>query len=172
MVKLKILVTGPFSAGKTTFIQNLSDIETVQTEELVWGDDARIKKLTTVGLDFGKVNVSDDLAIYLFGTPGQDRFDFMWEDLLVGSHGIIVMLDRSDWKSLMHGKKFLDFYAARTSIPMVVVANKSDMNDIVPTDAIKMFLSLDSTIPVLEASGKDKYSAKVALYNVIEQLLQ
>jgi hypothetical protein len=171
MMKLKILVTGPFSAGKTTFIKNLSDIETVQTEELVWGEDVKIKKFTTVGLDFGKVNVSDDIAIYLFGTPGQDRFEFMWEDLLLGSHGIIVMLDRSDWKSLFYGKKFLDFYATRTSIPIVVVANKSDVQDIVPTQGIKDYLSLDSSISVLEASGNDKASARKALYKVIEQLL-
>lgn len=172
MVKLKILVTGPFSAGKTTFIQNLSDIEPVATEELVWGEDAKIKKFTTVGLDFGKVKVSDDISIYLFGTPGQDRFEFMWEDLLLGSHGIIVMLDRSDWKSVMHGKKFLDFYAARTSIPMVVVANKSDKEDILPTNLIGNFLDLDKSIQVLDASANDKDSARKALYGVIEQLLQ
>lgn len=172
MTKLKILVTGPFSAGKTTFIHNLSDIEPVATEELVWGDDAKIKKFTTVGLDFGKVKVSDDISIYLFGTPGQERFEFMWEDLLLGSHGVIVMLDRSDWKSVMHGKKFLDYYASRTSIPMVVVANKSDKEDILPTNLIGNFLDLDPSVQVLEASANDKNSAKSALYMVIEQLLQ
>ncbi|NLI40019.1 MAG: GTP-binding protein [Caldisericales bacterium] len=171
MTKLKILVTGPFSSGKTTFINALSDIITVQTEEKVWGEDAKIKQTTTVGLDFGRIQVDDDVQIYLFGTPGQDRFDFIWEDMVKGSHGVIILLDRSDWRSVMQTKKFVDFYASRTSVPMVVVANKSDLKDILPVEFIHAYIDADPSVGFVEAAGKNRNSARKVLEEVLTRIL-
>lgn len=172
MTKLKILITGPFSSGKTTFVNALSDIVTVQTEERVWGEDAKIKQATTVGLDFGKIQISSDVQIYLFGTPGQDRFEFIWEDMITGSHGLVVLLDRSDWRSVMQTKKFIDFYTSRTAVPMVVVANKSDLEDILPLEFIQAYLDADPSIGFVEASGKDKSSARRVLEDIIIRILE
>lgn len=81
MQTVKMVVTGPFSAGKTEFIQSVSEIDVVKTERKISSDAERVKNETTVAMDFGRITVDDDLVLYLFGTPGQRRFDFMWEIL-------------------------------------------------------------------------------------------
>jgi signal recognition particle receptor subunit beta len=83
MQTVKMVVTGPFSAGKTAFINAVSEIEVVQTERKISSQDERIKETTTVAMDFGRITIDEDLVLYLFGTPGQRRFDFMWD---VGFH--------------------------------------------------------------------------------------
>ena len=172
MTKLKVLVTGPFSAGKTTFINAISEIATVSTEENVWGDDRQIKDRTTVGLDFGKVMVSEDVQIYLFGTPGQDRFDFLWEDLLQGSHVVMLLIDRSNWRSVMAGKKFFDFYTSRTSVPLIIIANKSDLSDILTIDEIKTFYDLDPNYPFLECIAFNRECVRLVLETLVRELLR
>lgn len=81
MQNVKIVVTGPFNAGKTAFIRSISEIDVVSTERKITSASERIKDQTTVAMDFGRITVDDDLVLYLFGTPGQKRFDFMWEIL-------------------------------------------------------------------------------------------
>ncbi len=93
MQTVKMVVTGPFSSGKTEFIRSISEIEVVSTEREVTSDNERREKdATTVAMDFGRITVDDDLVLYLFGTPGQRRFDFMWEILAEGMLGFIVMV--------------------------------------------------------------------------------
>src|SRR2546421_6651426 len=96
VTSVKVVVTGPFAAGKTTFISSLSDIPLVSTEKPVTDETRVTKELTTVSMDFGKISFGrgdDALALYLFGTPGQERFDFMWEVLARGMLGFVVMVD-------------------------------------------------------------------------------
>src|SRR5512135_1627097 len=94
MQTVKMVVTGPFSAGKTQFIQSVSEIEVVSTErKLTNAAERAIKETTTIAMDFGRITVDKDLVLYLFGTPGQKRFDFMWEILSEGMLGFIVMVD-------------------------------------------------------------------------------
>ena len=94
MQTVKMVVTGPFSAGKTQFIQSVSEIDVVATERRISSDEERsVKSATTVAMDFGRITVDEDLVLYLFGTPGQKRFDFMWEILSEGMFGFIVMVD-------------------------------------------------------------------------------
>ncbi len=84
MQTLKIVVTGPFASGKTQFIQTISEIDVVATERKISGESERIKNATTVAMDFGRITIDEDLILYLFGTPGQRRFNFMWEILSEG----------------------------------------------------------------------------------------
>ncbi len=93
MQTLKIVVTGPFSSGKTEFIQTISEIDVVSTERTITRESERIKDRTTVAMDFGRITIDEELILYLFGTPGQKRFDFMWEILSEGMLGFIVMVD-------------------------------------------------------------------------------
>ena len=93
MQTLKMVVTGPFAAGKTQFIQTISEIDVVETEARISRDSERVKEYTTVAMDFGRITVDEDLVLYLFGTPGQRRFDFMWEILSEGMLGFVVVVD-------------------------------------------------------------------------------
>ena len=94
MQNVKMVVTGPFSAGKTQFIQSVSEIEVVSTErKLTHAQERAIKETTTIAMDFGRITVDQDLVLYLFGTPGQKRFDFMWEILSEGMLGFIVVVE-------------------------------------------------------------------------------
>src|SRR5690606_35354067 len=97
MQTVKMVITGPFSSGKTEFIRSISEIEVVSTERGISPDTAESqqKENTTVAMDFGRITVDDDLVLYLFGTPGQRRFDFMWEILAEGMLGFVVMVDSS-----------------------------------------------------------------------------
>ena len=90
MQTVKIVVTGPFNAGKTQFIQSVSEIDVVSTERKISTTERRVKAMTTVAMDFGRITVDDDLVLFPFGTPGQKRFDFMWEILSEGMLGFIV----------------------------------------------------------------------------------
>ena len=88
MQTVKMVVTGPFNAGKTEFIQSVSEIDVVSTERKISSEAEKVKQTTTVAMDFGRITVDDDLVLYLFGTPGQRRFDFMWEILIRGNAGL------------------------------------------------------------------------------------
>src|SRR5574337_1561765 len=93
MQAVKMVVTGPFSSGKTQFIQAVSEIDVVSTERKSSSEAERVKDSTTVAMDFGRITVDAELVLYLFGTPGQKRFDFMWEILSEGMLGFVVMVD-------------------------------------------------------------------------------
>src|SRR3974377_1805444 len=95
MQTVKMVVTGPFNAGKTEFIRSVSEINVVSTERKISSPAERVKETTTVAMDFGRITVDEDLVLYLFGTPGQKRFDFMWEILSEGMLGFIVIVDSS-----------------------------------------------------------------------------
>src|SRR5574342_94928 len=98
MQTVKMVVTGPFNSGKTQFIKSVSEIDVVSTERKITVDAERVKNATTVAMDFGRITVDDNLVLYLFGTPGQRRFDFMWEILSEGMLGFIVLIDSTDRK--------------------------------------------------------------------------
>ena len=104
MQTVKMVVTGPFSAGKTEFIQSVSEIDVVSTERKISSAAERsVKEATTVAMDFGRITVDEDLVLYLFGTPGQKRFDFMWEILSEGMLGFIVMVDSTRPETFREG---------------------------------------------------------------------
>src|SRR5512137_2867168 len=112
MQTVKMVITGPFSAGKTEFIRTISEIDVVSTERKISSDAERIKDQTTVAMDFGRITVDDDLVLYLFGTPGQKRFDFMWEILSEGMLGFIVIVDSSRPETFREAKGILQTFRA------------------------------------------------------------
>jgi signal recognition particle receptor subunit beta len=104
--KIKVVIAGPFAAGKTQFINTVSEIKTVKTEKRIQhSGEKHVKDYTTVAMDFGKIRIDDEHELYLFGTPGQFRFDFMWEILGEGALGVIVLVDSTDPINFPRGKK-------------------------------------------------------------------
>src|SRR5210317_281172 len=129
MQTVKMVVTGPFSSGKTQFIQSVSEIDVVATERKISSEAEKIKDTTTVAMDFGRITVDEDLVLYLFGTPGQKRFDFMWEILSEGMLGFIVMVDSTRPETFKEARSVLESFRAYAPTPYVVTANKQDLED-------------------------------------------
>lgn len=120
----KVVVAGPVGAGKTTFIRSLSETEAVDTDELASEDIG--KETTTVALDFGTLTI-DGIAIHLFGTPGQDRFDFMWEVLCEGALGLLLLVSGAHPQQFSQARGILEFITSRIPVPFLVGVTRQDL---------------------------------------------
>jgi uncharacterized protein len=174
MQAVKMVITGPFSAGKTSFIGAVSEIDVVRTERKISSSAERIKETTTVAMDFGRITVDDELVLYLFGTPGQRRFDFMWEILSEGMLGFVVLVDSTKPETFREAKRILETFQSYANTPFVVAANKQDHEDAWPPDDLRIILRLDETVKVLPCVSLHKESVKNVLlellYSILEQL--
>ena len=121
---LKLIVSGPVGAGKTTFIQSLSEIEVVNTDEVASENIGKEK--TTVAMDFGLLTL-DGIPIHLFGTPGQDRFDFMWEILCEGALGLVLLVAGDAPKTFANARNMLEFITSRISVPFIIGVTRQDL---------------------------------------------
>src|SRR5512137_1225966 len=129
MQSVKIVVTGPFNAGKTTFIKSVSEITVLSTERQISDTSGEGEGETTVAMDFGRITVSDDVVLYLFGTPGQARFSFMWETLSEGMLGFVLLVDGRDPATFDDAKGMIEFFTKMSDVPFVVAANKVEATD-------------------------------------------
>ena len=174
MQSVKMVVTGPFSAGKTEFIRSVSEIDVVSTERKISSDKERIKETTTVAMDFGRITVDKDLVLYLFGTPGQKRFDFMWEILSEGMLGFIVMVDSSRPETFREARSILETFRAYAPTPYVVAANKQDKVDAWEINDMRIALRLESRVKLLNCIAIDKDAVKSIilelLYSILEEM--
>jgi small GTP-binding protein len=169
--KIKVVIAGPFAAGKTQFINTVSEIKTVKTEKRIRHlGEKHVKDYTTVAMDFGKVRIDDEHELYIFGTPGQFRFDFMWEILGEGALGIIILVDSTDPTTFHEARKIINFFQSRFPVPMVVGANKQDMPNAWSPEDVRIALDIDEEegIPVIPVSAIDKESVKNALLTLFE----
>jgi small GTP-binding protein len=173
MQAVKMVVTGPFSSGKTEFISSVSEIDVVSTEKkLTSNSEAALKDATTVAMDFGRITVDDDLILYLFGTPGQRRFDFMWEILSEGMLGFIIMVDCTRPETFREAKRILNTFRQYANTPFVIAANKQDLADAWEPNDLKIILRLDSQIKVLPCIAFDKESVKNILLELLYSILE
>lgn len=171
MQTVKMVVTGPFNAGKTEFIRSVSEIDVVSTERKITAEAERIKDTTTVAMDFGRITVDQDLVLYLFGTPGQKRFDFMWEILSEGMLGFIVMVDSSRPETFREARGILETFRAYAPTPYVVAANKQDKDDAWDLDDMRIALRLDPKVKLLECVATDKENVKAVLLELLFSIL-
>ncbi len=163
----KLVVTGMFNAGKTTFVNTLSNIDPVNTDRVTRNkNEAKVKAITTIAMDYGKVSVNGDVDIHLFGTPGQDRFDFMRDLLADGMHGFIFMVDSTDRHSLKQATEQLTVFRKRGKVPYLLAANKADRKGLSSAE-IRKQLNLSQRQPVVPCIATDKASARA----VVEQLV-
>jgi small GTP-binding protein len=172
MQTVKMVVTGPFSAGKTQFIRSISEIDVVATERKISSDPERIKEETTVAMDFGRITVDEELVLYLFGTPGQKRFDFMWEILSEGMLGFVVLIDSSRPETFREAKRILEVFRGYAPTPYVVAANKQDHEDAWSPEDLRIALKIDRDIKVLHLVAIDKESVKDVLLELLYSILE
>jgi small GTP-binding protein len=171
MQTVKMVVTGPFNAGKTEFIRSVSEIDVVSTERKISSVTERVKETTTVAMDFGRITVDDNLVLYLFGTPGQKRFDFMWEILSEGMLGFVVMVDSSRPETFREARSILEIFRAYAPTPYVVTANKQDRKDAWDLNDMRIALRLNSKIKLLPCIATNRESVKNVLLGLLYSIL-
>jgi small GTP-binding protein len=171
MQTVKMVVTGPFNAGKTEFIRSVSEIDVVSTERKISSEAERVKQTTTVAMDFGRITVDEDLVLYLFGTPGQKRFDFMWEILSEGMLGFVVMIDSTRPETFREARSILETFRAYAPTPYVVAANKQDCDDAWELDDLRIALRLDHQVKLLPCIATSKENVKNVLLELLYSIL-
>ena len=172
----KIVVAGGFGVGKTTLVGSVSEIKPLRTEALVTNESEGVddldavpsKATTTVAMDFGRITLAEDLVLYLFGTPGQRRFWFMWDDLCRGAIGAIVLVDTT---RLNEAFSPLDYFEAK-GIPFIVCVNEFEGTQKYPMSEIREALALPNEVPLMAVDARDRASAKEALVRVTEFALE
>lgn len=172
MQSVKVVVTGPFNAGKTTFIKTVSEITVLSTERQVSDESGEGGGETTVAMDFGRITVSDDIVLYLFGTPGQARFSFMWDTLSEGMLGFVLLVDASAPETMADAREMIDFFTQRSDVPFVVAANKVDDGDQEALSRVMADLSLSEDVPLLAVDARDRESVKSVLLGLLRRILE
>ena len=174
-VAVKILVAGGFGAGKTTLVGSISEIEPLRTEESLTRegigiDDTagvELKHTTTVAMDFGRITLSDDLVLYLFGTPGQDRFWFVWDELALGAIGAVVL---ADTRRLAACFPSVDYFERRGT-PFIVAVNCFDGAPRYEPDEVRLALDLDPGVPLLLCDARRRESSKEVMITLVEHVI-
>ncbi|MDQ0597058.1 signal recognition particle receptor subunit beta [Streptomyces canus] len=171
---VKVMIAGGFGTGKTTLVGSVSDIRPLTTEETLTeasaGDDRLVgvadKTETTVSLDFGKIRLNDSLMLYLFGTPGQERFWFLWNGLFKGALGAVVLVDTRRLSSSFRAIEEME----RQNVPFVVALNVFPDSRHYPVEEIRDALDIPPHIPVVACDARDRGSSRDVLVALIRHV--
>jgi len=172
---LKIVVTGPFAAGKTTLIQTISEVAIVGTERNVTDDSLDIKQRTTVAMDFGRLSFAEDLSLFLFGTPGQRRFEVMWEILSEGMIGFIVLVNAADDRSTQEAAAILATFREYADVPYVVGVTHLDETDLSPDEVfsqVRGMLEVPEHVLVQACDARAKGDVKDLMLKILMEVME
>lgn len=172
MQSVKVVITGPFNAGKTTFIKAVSEITVLSTERQVSDVSGEGGGETTVAMDFGRITVSDEVVLYLFGTPGQARFSFMWETLSEGMLGFVLLVDATELDTLTDAREMIGFFTDMSDVPFVVAANKVAADDTEMIRRVRSDLQLPDRVPLLPVDAREKDSVKAVLLGLLYEIVE
>jgi len=172
---VKLVIAGGFGVGKTTTVGSISEISPLTTEADMTAASAGVddvskvpgKRTTTVAMDFGCITIDESLKLYLFGTPGQDRFGFMWDDLAIGAIGALVIVDS---RRLDDCYPAVDYFE-RLGLPFVVAVNRFDGAVAHDLPSIRWALAVDDAVPLITFDARDKLSVRDALLVVLDRAL-
>jgi signal recognition particle receptor subunit beta len=175
-IALKILIAGGFGAGKTTLVGSVSEIRPLRTEEYLTDESVGVddlagverKSTTTVAMDFGRITINDKLVVYLFGTPGQDRFWFVWDELALGAIGAVVL---ADTRRLAACFPSVDYFERRGT-PFIVAVNCFDGARRYKPEEVQHALDLDPEVPVLLCDARRRESGKDVLIALMEHVMK
>ncbi len=173
---VKIVIAGGFGVGKTTLVGAVSDVIPLRTEALVTSESVDVddmtglpgKRTTTVAMDFGRINVAHDLVLYLFGTPGQNRFWFMWDDLIRGAIGAVILIDT---RRLEDSFAAVDYFEAK-HLPFVIAVNEFEGAPRYPLDDVRQALAVADDVPIIAIDARSREASKQALIAVTQHALR
>lgn len=169
---LKLLISGDVGSGKTTFVKAISDIEPITTDELVTEADVKkIKEYTTVAMDFGMMRVDDDLLLHIYATPGQKRFEFMWDVLMENTFGVIFLADASRPESVIETDKIITRFLEKFSdFPYIVCATKLDVPNSLPLSSVAELIK--HNVPLLPINANNASEVRDAVIMLISMALR